>query len=70
MRRFFSFLAGVLVGGMVGAATALLLTPTSGKTFQTQLRERVEYIQLEVQKAASERRTDLEQQLAALRAPK
>jgi gas vesicle protein len=70
MRRLFSFLAGVVIGGLVGAVLALLLTPVSGKNIQAQLRERVEYIQLEVQKAATEQRAELERQLAALRAPK
>ncbi|MFZ6031613.1 MAG: YtxH domain-containing protein [Chloroflexota bacterium] len=69
MSRMFSFLVGVVIGGMVGSVTALLLAPASGSELQSQLRERADYIQLEVRKAASEKRIELEQQLAGLRAP-
>jgi gas vesicle protein len=69
MSRLFSFLIGVVIGGVVGAGTALLLAPASGSQLQSQMRERADYIQLEVRKAASEKRVELEQQLAALRTP-
>ncbi len=69
MQRFLSFLAGATIGGLVGSTVVLLLTPTSGRDVQAQLKERAEYIQLEVNKAAAERRSELEKQLATLRAP-
>lgn len=69
MSRLFSFLMGVIVGGVVGAGAALLLAPVSGTELQSQMRERADYIQLEVRKAAGEKRAELEQQLAALRTP-
>jgi gas vesicle protein len=69
MRRFISFLAGASLGGIVGAAVALLMTPASGHDIQAQIKERAEYIQLEVNKAAVDRRAEMEKQLAALRAP-
>ena len=37
---FGSFLAGVLIGGLVGAAAALLLAPQSGEETRTQIREK------------------------------
>jgi gas vesicle protein len=70
MRRFFSFLTGVLVGGLVGATVAILLAPVPGKDLQVQLRERAIKLQEEVKAAAATRRAELEQQLATLRAPR
>ena len=35
-----AFLAGFIIGGLVGAATALILAPQSGEQTRTQLRER------------------------------
>lgn len=70
MRRFFYFLAGAALGGIVGAALALLLTPESGDVLRGQISERTEHLRSEVQRAAAERRAELEEQLAALRAPK
>jgi gas vesicle protein len=68
MSRLLSFLFGVVIGGVIGAGTALLLAPASGSQLQSQVRERADYIQVEVRKAATEKRAELEQQLAALRA--
>ena len=70
MRRFLSFLAGALVGGLVGAAVAILLAPVSGSDLRSQLRDRALKMQDEVKAAAAARRLELEQQLAALRAPR
>ena len=70
MRKLISFLSGAVMGALVGATLALLLTPESGKDLRSQLRERVQMVQAEVQKAAAARRAELEQQLAALRAPR
>ena len=69
MSRVLSFLFGLIIGGLVGVATALLLAPVSGSELQTQIRERADYIQLEVRKAATEKRAELEEQLTARRAP-
>jgi gas vesicle protein len=70
MRQFFMFLMGALMGALVGATLALLLTPVPGKDLQSQMQERVQFIQSEVKNAAAARRADLEQQLADLRAPR
>ena len=69
MRRSFSFLMGALVGGLVGATTAILLAPASGQDLREQLRERAFKLQDEVKAAASTRRAELEDQLRTLRAP-
>ena len=70
MSKFINFVAGATLGALVGAATALLLAPISGEELQTQIRNQVEQIQLEVKTAASDRRAELEEQLASLREPR
>jgi len=70
MRKLLSFVAGLLTGGVVGGAVALLLTPASGKDLQTQARQRAQMIQDEVRAAAAARRAELEAQLVELRKPK
>lgn len=70
MRKFFSFLVGAALGGLVGGITALLLAPASGTDLRSQLRDRALRVQEDVKAAASARRVELEQQLAALRAPR
>jgi len=70
MKGFASFLSGAVLGSLVGAAMALLLTPESGSDLRDQIQERADRIQNEVKKAAENRRSELEQQLALLRAPR
>lgn len=69
MRRIFSFLSGALLGGFVGASLALLFAPISGDELRLQVQSQAARIQGEVKKAAAERRKELEEQLASLRAP-
>jgi gas vesicle protein len=64
------FLVGFLLGSLIGASTALLLAPKSGEELRGQIRDEATRIQDEVKKAAVDRRTELEQQLTALRAPR
>lgn len=70
MKSVFSFIRGVVWGGLVGAAVGMLLAPASGEEMQTQLRERAETIREEVTRAAAARRAELEHELATLRAPR
>lgn len=70
MNKFINFVAGATLGALVGAAAGLLLAPVSGEEMQTQIKEQVEQIQLEVRTAASDRRTELEEQLSTLREPR
>jgi gas vesicle protein len=69
MRGFLSFFSGALLGAMVGVSAAILFAPTSGDDLQRQFKDRIEQVQFEVRQAAANRRTELEQQLAVLRAP-
>jgi gas vesicle protein len=70
MKKFLSFMMGVLMGGLVGATVALLLAPFSGETLRGQIRERIGSLQDELVEVASTRRAELERQLANLRQPK
>ncbi len=67
MRRFLSFLAGVMSGALVGAVTALLLAPTSGKELQSRITENVESIRDEMKEAYETRMAQLEAEIEALR---
>ncbi len=68
--KFGRFLEGFILGGILGAGLVLLLAPSTGEQFRGQIQGEVERLRAEVEKAASERRLELEQQLAALRAPR
>jgi gas vesicle protein len=70
MRRIFSFLAGAMIGGVFGAALAVLLTPASGEEFRVQIQERAQNVREQVKSAAADRRAELERQLTDLRAPR
>lgn len=69
MRRLFTFLSGVVFGGLVGAALALLLTPDSGEHLRGNIQSRYIELRDEVQHAAESRRLELEEQLRELRKP-
>jgi gas vesicle protein len=70
MQKLINFFLGALIGGFLGATLALLLAPSSGEELRLEMQERVQRLQEELRQAAAERRAELEQQLAALRAPK
>jgi gas vesicle protein len=67
MRRFMSFLAGTICGALVGAVTALLLAPVSGKELQTRFDESLSSITAEVKAAYEARMKQLESELETLR---
>ena len=75
---FFTFFAGMVIGGLVGAATALLLAPQSGEETRTLIRDKsielkdkaVEYgqdVQLRAEKALEDTREQLEVVMEDLR---
>jgi gas vesicle protein len=70
MRKIFGFLLGAITGGVLGAAAALLLTPSSGNEMRHQINSKIQLLQNEVQDARIQKRAELENQLQALRAPK
>ena len=70
MRLMFGFLIGIFVGWLVGSTIALLLAPESGEKLRGELRSRSTNFFGEIQSAAETRRKQLEDQLAAMRAPR
>jgi len=64
------FLEGFVLGGVVGVVVALLFAPASGEELRLQMQNKAETIRSEVSEAAQARRAELEQQLAAMRAPR
>jgi gas vesicle protein len=69
MRKAFNFMAGLMMGGVVGATIAVLLAPASGEDIRTQFQDRAMRLKDEVKAVAEARRAELERELAALRAP-
>jgi gas vesicle protein len=69
MKKIFNFLFGAMLGGLIGAGTALLLTPSSGEALRGQIGDRFAALQDELSQAASERRLELENYLSSLREP-
>ena len=69
MRKIFSFMIGMMTGGLVGAMVALLLAPTSGEDIRSQIQEQSIRLRDEVKAVAEARRAELERELNNLRAP-
>lgn len=67
--KFIRFFEGFFLGGLIGAAAALLLAPETGDELRQQVRSEINRFTNEVQSAAGTRRAELEEQLAALRSP-
>jgi gas vesicle protein len=70
MRRFFSFFIGATIGGVIGAAVALLFAPASGEELRTQITDRTQVFATEIRQAANTKRIELQERLEILRAPK
>lgn len=68
MRRFTSFVTGVIFGALVGTVTALLLAPTSGEDLRSRARERIDDLSDDVRGAYNARVAQLEAELEKLRA--
>ncbi len=69
MKKIFSFMSGAVMGGLVGATLAFLLTPASGDELREKFQEQAQRIQEEVKAAAETRRAEMEEQLASMRKP-
>jgi len=67
MKKIFSFLAGMLSGALVGAVTALLLTPASGQDLRAGAEARWQEALHEGRQAMEERRAELEAQFEQAR---
>ena len=62
MNKAISFMAGAGCGALIGAVTALLLTPASGSDLLQSAEERWELTKNEARNAMEERRAELEGQ--------
>jgi gas vesicle protein len=69
MRRFFGFLLGAMIGGVIGAGLSMLLAPSSGKALRSQIVGTANKVCDEVKQAAAQRRSELEQELERMRQP-
>jgi gas vesicle protein len=67
MRKFSSFLFGVIMGGLVGSMVGILIAPSSGNKTRTDIQSRFDNIRAQILNAAKERRIELEEQLQTLR---
>ena len=67
MRRFLTFLSGILSGAVLGAVLVLLFTPTSGADLKKSIQERISVIQSDMKAAYDERKNQLETELENLR---
>ena len=62
MQKFFSFLAGIMSGSIVGATAALLLAPSSGEELRQEAQARWEEALDEAKKAMEEARLQKERE--------
>ncbi len=67
VNKILSFLAGLLIGGVIGAAAATLATPKSGKQLQDEIKHEIDIVLEEGRRAAETRRQELETKLAEMR---
>ena len=70
MRRVFSFFIGVTIGGLVGAALALIFTPASGDEIRAKISDRAHAFATDIRQASNSKRIELQERLEILRTPK
>ena len=70
MRRAFSFFIGTLIGGMIGAAMALLFAPSAGRDLRVQIGDRAQGLVADIRQAANSKRIELKERLDTLRSPR
>ena len=70
MRKYWKFLLGAILGGVVGGSLALLFAPSSGEQARHGIEDYFKNLQNEIQRAGEEKRVELEAQLNQLRSGK
>lgn len=70
MRKFMSFIFGILLGGLVGVTLSLLFAPESGANVRAQIRERAEAFTSEIRQAVNTKRIELQDRFENMRTPK
>jgi gas vesicle protein len=66
MDKFGKFLAGLMIGSIVGGVLGLLLAPAPGTQTCEKIKQQIKFVKDEVQNAAAERSEELKQELAVL----
>ena len=69
MRRAGNFLAGFIIGGLISAVLGLIFAPASGPQLRQRIVDYIQQTRADVEKAATDRRTELEIELQELRKP-
>jgi len=69
MRRAGNFLAGFIIGGFISAVLGLIFAPASGPQLRQRIVDYIQQTRADVEKAAKDRRTELEIELQELRKP-
>ncbi len=69
MRKVFSFIIGVVTGGIIGAVIALIFAPSKGVELREKLRDYTLELADEVKQATISKKAELESRLAKLRKP-
>ncbi len=67
MRKATALFLGALLGGLLGSGLALLFAPASGEETRRNIQDYFMNIRQEVERAAEEKRAELEEQLQRLR---
>ena len=70
MRKALSFFIGAVLGGIIGAAAALLFAPFAGTELRGRISTRVTGLADELRNAANTKRIELQERLDTLRAPR
>ncbi len=70
MRKFGNMMLGAIVGGLIGSALALLFAPAPGEETRGEIESYFKNLQEEVNRAADEKRAELEAQLRSMRSGK
>jgi gas vesicle protein len=70
MRKFGQLILGAIVGGLIGGSLGLLFAPASGEQTRNNIQGYFENLQEEINRAADEKRAELEEQLRSLRSGK
>jgi hypothetical protein len=70
MKRSFGFVFGALMGGVIGAAAALLFAPSSGVQLRALIGERSQNFTADIRQAANVKQIELRDRLESLRAPR
>jgi gas vesicle protein len=67
VQKVVNFVLGFVMGGLVGGSLAILFAPMSGNRLRTEFGDYTRQVRLEVEQAATNRRLELERELANLR---